>query len=67
MGFPGGTVVKNPPANVGGSRDAGLVPMLARSLEYEMVAHFSIFAWKIPWAEKPGGLQPTESQRVGHN
>ena len=25
-GFPGGTVVKNPPANAGGARDVGLIP-----------------------------------------
>ena len=27
-------------------------------LEKEMAAHFSILAWKIPWTEKPGRLQP---------
>ena len=26
-------------------------------LEKEMVTHSSIFAWKIPWMEKPGRLQ----------
>ena len=26
-------------------------------LEEEMATHFHIFAWKIPWTEKPGGLQ----------
>ena len=26
MGFPGGTVVKNLPANAGDTRDAGLIP-----------------------------------------
>ena len=26
-----------------------------------------IFGWEIPWTEKPDGLQPTHSQRVGHN
>ena len=26
-------------------------------LEKEMVTHSSIHAWKIPWAEEPGGLQ----------
>ena len=26
-------------------------------LEKEMVTHSSTLAWKIPWAEKPGGLQ----------
>ena len=32
------------------------------TLEEEMVSHFSILAWKIPWIEEPGG-----SQRVGHD
>ena len=27
------------------------------SLEEEMATHSSIFAWKIPWTEKPSGLQ----------
>ena len=27
------------------------------TLEEEMVAHSSIFAWGIPWTEDPGGLQ----------
>ena len=27
-------------------------------LEKEMATHFSIFAWRIPWTEEPGGLQP---------
>ena len=26
-------------------------------LEKEMATHSSILAWKIPWTEKPGGLQ----------
>ena len=26
-------------------------------LEEEMATHSSILAWKIPWAEKPGGLR----------
>ena len=36
-------------------------------LEKEMATHSSILAWKISWAEEPGGLQPMESQRVGHD
>ena len=32
-----------------------------------MATHSSILAWRIPWTEEPGGLQPMESQRVGHN
>ena len=30
-GFPGGSVVKNPPDNAGDSRDVGLIPGLGRS------------------------------------
>ena len=36
-------------------------------LEKGMAIHSSIFAWRIPWTEKPGGLQSTGSQRVRHN
>ena len=32
-----------------------------------MATHPSILAWKIPWTEEPGGLHPTELQRVRHN
>ena len=31
LGFPGGTVVKKPPANAGDMGDAGLIPGLGRS------------------------------------
>ena len=31
MGFPGGSVVKNPPANAGDPRDVGSVPGSGRS------------------------------------
>ena len=34
-------------------------------LEKEMATHSNILAWKIPWTEKPGGLQSMGSQRVG--
>ena len=33
MGFPGGTVVKNPPTTAGYTRDVGLIPGLGRSHE----------------------------------
>ena len=29
--------------------------------------HSSIFAWRIPWTEEPGGLQCMGSQRVGND
>ena len=33
----------------------------------EMATHFSILAWRILWTEESSGLQPTGSQRVGHD
>ena len=36
-------------------------------LEKEVATHSSILAWRIPWTEEPGGLQPKGSQRVGHD
>ena len=67
MGFPGGSVVKNPPANAGDAGDQCSIPGFGRSLEEEMVTQSSILAWKIPWTEEPSELQSMESQRVGHN
>ena len=29
--------------------------------------HSSILAWRIPWAEEPGGLQSMGSQRAGRD
>ena len=30
-------------------------------LEKGMATHSSILAWRIPWTEEPGGLQPMRS------
>ena len=32
-----------------------------------MATHSSILAWRIPWTEEPGGLQPMSTQKAGHN
>ena len=32
-----------------------------------MGTHSNILAWKMPWTEKPGGLQSMGLQRVGYN
>ena len=32
-----------------------------------MAPHYSTLAWKIPWTEKPGGLQSMASLRVGQH
>ena len=36
-------------------------------LEKEIATHSSIIVWRIPWTEKPHGLQSTGSQRVEHD
>ena len=36
-------------------------------MEKAMAPHSSTLAWKIPWAEEPGGLPSTGSHRVGRD
>ena len=43
-----------------GSRSAG-------KAEKGMATHPSVLAWRSPWTEEPGRLQPMWSQQVGHN
>ena len=56
-------MLKNSPANAGDTRDVGSIPVLGGSLEEEVAAHSSIFAWKVPWTEEPGRLQTIWSQK----
>ena len=62
--LPGGSEVKNLPA---------MRETQVQSLSWEdplgkgMVAPSSMLAWRIPWTEKPGGLQSMGSERVGHD
>ena len=62
-GFPGGSVVKIPPA-----MQETQVRVLSREdpLEEGMATYSSILAWRIPRTE-PGRLQFRRSQRVGHD
>ena len=67
MGFPGGAVVENLPANAGDIRDVGSIPGSGTSpggghgnpLQYPF--------WKISRTEEPGRLPCIGSQRVGHD
>ena len=67
LGFPSGSVVKNPPANAGDVRDKGSIPGLGRSpggwhdnpLQYSCLGN--------PMTEETAGLQNTGSQRVRHD
>ena len=58
-GFPGGSVVKNPPANAG---DTDLIPGLERSPGEGNGTPLQ----RIPWTEEPGGRQSMGSQS-GHD
>ena len=60
LGFPGGSVVKNTPANAG---DTSSIPGWENPLDRGMATLSSIPAWKIPWTEEPGGLQSIGSQK----
>ena len=53
LGFPGGSMVKNPLA-----MQETWVPFLGGEdpLEVEMATHSSILSWEIPWTEESGGL-----------
>ena len=61
MGFPGGLNSKE---------SASMRETWIRSLgqedplEKEIATHSIILTWRIPWTEKPGGLQSMGSQRV---
>ena len=65
--FPGGTEVKNLPANAGDTRDVVRSLGGEEPLEDGMETHSSIFAWRNPWTEEPSGLQSVKLQRVGHD
>ena len=60
-------MVKNLPAYAEDLRDTDSIPGLGDSLEEGMATHCSIFAWRIPRTEEPGGLRPMGLQIVGHN
>ena len=56
MGFPGGSVGKNPPA-VKEMQETWVQSLgLEDPLEEETTNHSSILAWRIPLTEGPGGL-----------
>ena len=60
-------VVRNLPAKAGDVRDVVRSLGWEDPLEEGMATHSRILAWRIPWIEKPGGLQSMWSQRVGHD
>ena len=67
MCFPGGAAVKNLPA----MQETQEMQIRALGREdprkKEMATHSSIFAWKVPWTERSGGLRSMGLQRAGHD
>ena len=65
-GFPGVSVVKNPPANAGAEGDTGSILRSGRSPGRGNGNYFGILARKILWTEETGWLQSRRLQRVRH-
>ena len=67
LGSPGGASGKEPTCQC--RRQETQVRSLGQedALEEGMTSHSGILAWRIPWTEKPGGLQSMGFQRVRHD
>ena len=64
MGFPGGSAVKNLPADGG---DAGSIPGSGRFPGEGNGNPLQYSCLEISWTEEPGGLPSMELQRVGYD
>ena len=60
--------IKKLPANAGNKRDEGLTLGGKDPLEEDLLPQLTaaFLPGESPWTEKPGRLQSTGSQRVGH-
>ena len=68
MPFPGGSDGKESTCQCRRHRRHGFDPWIRKiPWRRELATHSSILTWRIPWTEKPGGLQPIGSQRVRRN
>ena len=63
QGFLGGSVCKESACNAGDAETQIRSLGWEDPLEEGMATH-CILAWRIPWTEKPGGLQSIGSQKV---
>ena len=64
MGFPGESVLKNPPASAG---DMGSILGQEGPLERETAGHRSALAWEIPWTVEPGGYSPRGHKSLSYD
>ena len=68
LNFPGASLVARMVKRLPAMRETRVQSLVREDpLEKEMETHSSTLAWKIPWTEEPGGLQPMGSPRVGNN
>ena len=69
LGFPGNSVVKNPPANTGDTSlipESGKIPW-RRKWQPWLENSSGTLGWRIPWTEELGGLQSMGRRRVWHD
>jgi len=57
LGFLGGSVIKNLPANAGYIRDTSSIPGSGRSPGGGHGNLLQYLVWRMPWTEEPGWLQ----------
>ena len=62
--FPGGSVVKNLPADPGDTGDAGLILSWKDALEKEMATCSSILVWETPWQRSLVGYSPQDHKEL---
>ena len=67
VGFPSGSVLKNPPVSEVDTGDAVLIPGLGRSPGGGNGNPLQHSCLKNPMDDEPGGLQSIGSQRVRHD
>ena len=63
--FPGGSVVKNPPANARDARDLSLIDPWVRKISWRRKCQPTLvfLPGNLPWTEEPGGLQSVGLQK----
>ena len=66
MGFLGGSVVSNLPANAGDVKEEGSIPGKGGNPGVRNGNPLQV-AWNVPWTEEPGGLQSMGLPRIGHD
>ena len=67
FGLPRCLSTKDLPITAGDAGDVGSIPGLGRAPGGGNGNPLSMFAWRIPWTEEPGGLRSVGWPRVRHD